>query len=878
MNGIPGDLFGRVQAALLHCGPFDSDRTLRSLFVDARLSAWRDLLPEASSRVERARAIIDTLSERANPNGENALVLLLHVIAENTPPGDACREQLVALAAEVAANRVRMGNKIRITDDGDIIGEHNAIIKDLVATRGINVVFIGDYERLGRTYLDPWPVFEKADLDCFERRHWLEEQIDAFLQQNSHGYFIIEAEAGVGKTAFAAELVRRFGFVHHFVELAPGQSGIVTGLMNLTAQLVRAYLSTDEITNILETTQSQFPTSRDDDFSRPVLPNTAAYANYLLDLLNKVVTKGSGEAIILVIDGLDIAGTPPGQNALGLPSVLPEGVFLIVTHRPVPVSLNIHPKTPRHKVRLAADDKDNDNLDDMRRYLKNVASRPAIRATLARCHCTEDWFIEAVIEKCAGVWLYAQYIIYEIEDGRRDPLDLTSLPDGLPQYYANYWGKWRHSNDWDKIYCPVLGMLAATRKPICTADLLSWTGVRMRKESLHRLLSEKWRDFVVPLAGHCYKFAHMPLYDFCEGMVEEQSLFDDSQRNLLEELKQATMKYAWQIIHKAQDIEMRRDAALTLAKMHWFDSCEANVAQVDDVLTYLDVVGRFLTAASERENIVKGLSSILDLPGLPAHSEIQLRVHRAINYGYLNQFDEAASDYREAWRLIRTKELVVTDLLTAARILLGGGNIAREKGSRINPQKDQPARTRLLTQARNTYLRAAKLAEDYGQDAVLIIVIYKELSWCEALLSNWSAAERSYHKALGTLVHIEDAQTSTSYKARVLEKASVIHWEKGQYMLGVQKDTTQALNAYQTAYDFARDELNMLEGTLGEIEALTIAHINAGDYELAISELPNCSDPQCFGQKARDHWNTALELAQAWGLPDLEQEAQSRLQ
>jgi len=103
MNGIPGDLYERLQAALLRCGPFDSDRTLRPLFVGARLSAWRDLLPEASSRVERVWAVIDALSRRTNPAGENALALLLRVLAENTPPGDACHGQLAALAGEVAA-------------------------------------------------------------------------------------------------------------------------------------------------------------------------------------------------------------------------------------------------------------------------------------------------------------------------------------------------------------------------------------------------------------------------------------------------------------------------------------------------------------------------------------------------------------------------------------------------------------------------------------------------------------------------------------------------------------------------------------------------------------------------------------------------------
>ena len=103
MPAIPYELIQRLYETLLRCGPFDSDHTLRPLFVDARLSAWRDLLPEASSRVERARAIVDALSERENPSGENALVLLLNVLAENTPSGDACRGQLAALAKEVAA-------------------------------------------------------------------------------------------------------------------------------------------------------------------------------------------------------------------------------------------------------------------------------------------------------------------------------------------------------------------------------------------------------------------------------------------------------------------------------------------------------------------------------------------------------------------------------------------------------------------------------------------------------------------------------------------------------------------------------------------------------------------------------------------------------
>ncbi|MBN2007170.1 MAG: hypothetical protein JXA21_27715 [Anaerolineae bacterium] len=879
--------------------------------------------------------------------------------------------------------------EIDIRGDGNIIGDHNVIIKNLITVQDISGIFSGGYHRLSRTYLAPWSVFEKADLEYFERRLWLEEQINAFLERHSHGYFIIEAEAGVGKTAFLAELVKRFGFVHHFVELAPGQAGIVMGLMNLTAQLIRACLSEDKVEEILHTVMGLFPMNREDNLTEPVSPSAAAYSNYLLDLLNKVAAKHPGEKIILVVDGLDIAGTPPGQNVLGLPCVLPEGVFVIVSHRPVSISLDIHPKTPWCKVQLMANSPD--NLDDMRRYLRKVIKRPAIQDALSCSHCTEDWFVEAVVNKCAGVWIYTQYIIYEIEKGTRAPVDLTSLPFGMPQYYARYWKEWRNQKDWYTIYLPVLGMLAAARKTLCANDLLSLAGLKIRKEALHRLLNEKWRDFVTTIEDHCYKFSHATLYDFCEGLVREHELSPEDQA-LINELKLATMEHALQIARKAKDIEMRRDAALTLAKVRWFDylatiplqkqttgipsdlytrlcavlatcgvfasdaalraifaderitpwrdrlpeahnphnriritvdflsnrfsadqhnalvlflyvlveqihpgdACYDRLvelanelehmvergkinAQMENVLVYLDLAGGFLATSAERCYIVEVISSILQSQQLLTKYEIHLHVHRAINYGYLGQLDKAAADYRKAWQLIETKESLTSYSHTAARIFLGAGNIDREKGSQIDPQKDPSSRTKLLNQARNSYLQAAKLAEDYGRDLLLIITIYIELSWCYALLRGWKKAEQTYHKALDRLTHVEDPQARVNYKARALETGSNIHWERGEYTFNEQHDAVTALNAYQRAYDIVQEELDMLKGVLGEIDALTIAYLNAGDYQLAISKLPDCSGPQSF-DKACKHWQTALSLAQAWGLLDLEQEAQSRLE
>lgn len=101
MSAIPGELYPRLHAALLSCAEFESDARLRAIFADARLNAWQNALPEASRRDARVQAVMDALWTRANPEGERALVLLLRVLSELTPEGDAHRGELAALADEL---------------------------------------------------------------------------------------------------------------------------------------------------------------------------------------------------------------------------------------------------------------------------------------------------------------------------------------------------------------------------------------------------------------------------------------------------------------------------------------------------------------------------------------------------------------------------------------------------------------------------------------------------------------------------------------------------------------------------------------------------------------------------------------------------------
>lgn len=101
MRDIPPELFNRLYQVLSNCGPFVNDSTLRVVFSDARISSWRNKLPQANNPDERIKLTLDFLRTRYNTTQENALVLFLQVLSEQTDPGDACHHNLSELAVEL---------------------------------------------------------------------------------------------------------------------------------------------------------------------------------------------------------------------------------------------------------------------------------------------------------------------------------------------------------------------------------------------------------------------------------------------------------------------------------------------------------------------------------------------------------------------------------------------------------------------------------------------------------------------------------------------------------------------------------------------------------------------------------------------------------
>ncbi len=185
MPAIPAEILNRLYRALLSCGPFTNDDMLRAVFADARLNAWYQQLPQAHNLDERVRLTVDILRDRYSAAQENALVLFLRVLGEQTTPNDACHQALAQLADELAPVLV------------------NAYVPALSITES-----------------RPYHNVPRPDYVCFVGRenelNWLRER----LSPSDRAWQIaLTGIGGVGKSALALAIAHEY--IERYAELPP---------------------------------------------------------------------------------------------------------------------------------------------------------------------------------------------------------------------------------------------------------------------------------------------------------------------------------------------------------------------------------------------------------------------------------------------------------------------------------------------------------------------------------------------------------------------------------------------------------------------------------------------------------------------------------
>ncbi len=167
-------------------------------------------------------------------------------------------------------------------------------------------------------YVPPDMVFKEVHIGEFTGRAWLADKVDAFLNDPKRqcGVFLLQGEAGVGKTAFMAHFVHERNGLHLFARQFTGQANLLDVIKSLAAQIISRY-------RIVEYAR------------RDTIEQLASTPNFLYNLLNLASAKRQpGQPIVIGCDGLDEAGIGNNGNPFGLPPVLPEGVCLLLAQRP----------------------------------------------------------------------------------------------------------------------------------------------------------------------------------------------------------------------------------------------------------------------------------------------------------------------------------------------------------------------------------------------------------------------------------------------------------------------------------------------------------------------------------------------------------------
>ncbi len=406
---------------------------------------------------------------------------------------------------------------VRAVRDVDLVPVE---VRQQLEAAGLHL-FSGSYERLRDAYIPADAVFRRAGVDSFCGREWLTGHLDAFLKAHDRGYFVLEAAAGMGKTAFLAHLVRQRGYIHHFAETSR-ETGMA--LRSLTAQVILT----------CELSGEGIPA---------VLPPIAGQPAYFAQMLERASAKlrmgpiaGLGNKLVIIVDGLDEAVPGQQENAFGLPEEPPKGVYFVISKRPVPVRLRSG-DTPRVQEQIHADRVE--NLRDLRTWLEARVEDEAIRRAVRPA--TETDFVEAVLRRSQGVWIYVHYLLAEIAHNV-GPVDLNVLPRGLWEYYAKFWQSWRdkHIQDWDTFDLKVLATLAALQEESTAEFLRAQSGTQREFAELRRRLERDWRAFIAVTDGTParYRIYHASLRQFFEGTVESQ---DTGDREFIRELAEATV-------------------------------------------------------------------------------------------------------------------------------------------------------------------------------------------------------------------------------------------------------------------------------------------------------------------------------------------------
>ncbi len=253
--------------------------------------------------------------------------------------------------------------------------------------------------------------------DGFVSREYVYDAIDAFLSRHENGYFIVQGDPGIGKSAILAEYVRTHRCIAHFNVRSQGITGANQFLEGVCAQIINRYdLPYDSV-----------PAESTSD---------GAFLARLLDEASGVVSVS--DPLVIAVDALDeveVSTQDTSANLLYLPPSLPDGVFFLLTTRPVTLPLTL--TAPQQTFDLNAHKEE--GLVDARKYIELSSAHEGLRGWIERQQLERGEFTDLLSEKSEGNFMYLKHVLSDIRDGLYKDIEIENLPRGLEGYYEDHW-------------------------------------------------------------------------------------------------------------------------------------------------------------------------------------------------------------------------------------------------------------------------------------------------------------------------------------------------------------------------------------------------------------------------------------------------------
>ncbi|MGH3481192.1 MAG: trypsin-like peptidase domain-containing protein, partial [Nocardioidaceae bacterium] len=319
--------------------------------------------------------------------------------------------------------------------------------------------FTGRWRPLRADYLDPTDKRAVILQEGFTGRAWLVREIDKFVRDHDRGYFVIQADAGTGKTAFALWYSGLDERPIHFTGYSKGARTTRSAVRNLAAQLI-ALLRLDEFIVAGHI---------------PEMEDWSSWMHQVLTAAAKQRAKDApGHPIVLVVDGLDEADESDVDHLpFGLPDDLPPGVYVVATVRTK--GLPHQPKPPM----VVCDWNGQEAQAQQRRDLRAFTTESVQLRLMTALHddgLVPEAFIDTLLDQCGDVWLYLHYVLEELASGYRRPREVPLLPAGLEGYYHNTIERFcRRAKD-ERWRVPLLATLAIAVEPLDVETLVSLAG------------------------------------------------------------------------------------------------------------------------------------------------------------------------------------------------------------------------------------------------------------------------------------------------------------------------------------------------------------------------------------------------------------------